>query len=49
MTVIAEGVETPAQLERLRAMQCSHAQGFWFSEPVDRMRAEQLLRSSKSW
>jgi diguanylate cyclase (GGDEF)-like protein/PAS domain S-box-containing protein len=49
MTVIAEGVETPLQLERLRAMRCSHAQGYWFSEPVDKAQAEELLVGHRAW
>jgi diguanylate cyclase (GGDEF)-like protein len=34
MQVIAEGVETPAQLEFLRARNCDQIQGFFFSTPV---------------
>ncbi len=49
MNVVAEGVETPAQLERLRAMQCPSAQGFWFSRPVDRLAAELLLHTRRTW
>jgi EAL domain-containing protein (putative c-di-GMP-specific phosphodiesterase class I) len=33
--VTAEGVETVEQLERLRELTCEHAQGFYFSEPLD--------------
>ena len=33
--VVAEGVETEAQLELLREMGCRGAQGFWFTEAVD--------------
>jgi diguanylate cyclase (GGDEF)-like protein len=32
--VIAEGVETEAQLEILRGFGCDQAQGYWFSRPV---------------
>ncbi len=49
MNVVAEGVETPAQLERLRAMHCPAAQGFWFSRPVERQAAELLLRTRQAW
>jgi diguanylate cyclase (GGDEF)-like protein len=31
---IAEGVETPYQLDRLRALGCDQAQGFHFSRPI---------------
>jgi EAL domain-containing protein (putative c-di-GMP-specific phosphodiesterase class I) len=34
MRVIAEGVETRAQLLKLRRMGCDEAQGFYFSPPV---------------
>lgn len=34
MTVVAEGVENGAQAERLRALGCPAAQGFWFSRPL---------------
>jgi predicted signal transduction protein with EAL and GGDEF domain len=46
MDVVAEGVETPAQAERLRSLGCEYAQGYYFSKPLDRARAELLLRSS---
>jgi EAL domain-containing protein (putative c-di-GMP-specific phosphodiesterase class I) len=34
MTVVAEGVETAAQLELLRELGCDNAQGFLISRPV---------------
>ena len=34
MGVIAEGVETHLQAERLIALECPHAQGFLFSPPL---------------
>ena len=33
VTVVAEGVETEAEAERLRAMGCASAQGYWFGRP----------------
>jgi two-component system CheB/CheR fusion protein len=33
MSVVAEGVETPAQLERLRAFGCDFGQGYLFGRP----------------
>ncbi len=38
-SVIAEGIETPAQLQRLRELGCEFGQGFYLSEPL---RADQL-------
>jgi diguanylate cyclase (GGDEF)-like protein/PAS domain S-box-containing protein len=34
LRAVAEGVETPDQADRLRAMGCEYAQGFRFSHPV---------------
>jgi EAL domain-containing protein (putative c-di-GMP-specific phosphodiesterase class I) len=33
LTVVAEGIEEPGQLERLRAMGCEYGQGFLFARP----------------
>ncbi len=44
--VIAEGVETQAQLEFLMHAGCSCIQGFYFSRPVPAAQATQLLRQS---
>ena len=49
MNVVAEGVETPVQLARLREIGCPQGQGFWFSRPVDPAAAEALLRQSPPW
>jgi diguanylate cyclase (GGDEF)-like protein/PAS domain S-box-containing protein len=46
MDVVAEGVETPAQLEWLRAIGCEYAQGFYFARPVDNVAATRLISSS---
>ena len=32
--MVAEGVETEAQLQALRVAGCSHLQGYFFSRPV---------------
>ena len=41
--VLAEGVETPSQVDFLRARGCRVAQGFFFSRPVDAARLTALL------
>jgi diguanylate cyclase (GGDEF)-like protein len=41
LDVVAEGVETTAQLERLKQWGCAEAQGFLFAKP---MPAEELVR-----
>jgi diguanylate cyclase (GGDEF)-like protein/PAS domain S-box-containing protein len=47
--VIAEGVETPEQLARLRALGCEHAQGYYFARPLPGEDAERLLSSRPRW
>ena len=47
--VVAEGIETADQVDRLRRMQCSHGQGYWFSRPLTVPAAEELIASSPSW
>jgi EAL domain-containing protein (putative c-di-GMP-specific phosphodiesterase class I) len=44
-TLVAEGVETPDQLERLRGMACEFGQGWLFSRPMDARQAEALLEA----
>ncbi|HEY9690553.1 MAG TPA: EAL domain-containing protein [Coleofasciculaceae cyanobacterium] len=34
MDVVAEGIETVAQAQELRALGCQYGQGYWFSPPV---------------
>ena len=41
--VIVEGIETAEQVERLRKLRCPHAQGFYFSKPVDAVEAGALI------
>ena len=44
MRVIAEGVETDAQVEFLRSQNCDEMQGYHFSRPVDAAKISQLLK-----
>ena len=43
MDVIAEGVETDAQADVLRALRCASAQGFLFSRPLPAAEAERVI------
>ncbi|MDP3844715.1 MAG: EAL domain-containing protein [Oxalobacteraceae bacterium] len=48
INVIAEGVETAAQLAYLRRNQCDEMQGYYFSRPVPADAFELILRHNKS-
>jgi EAL domain-containing protein (putative c-di-GMP-specific phosphodiesterase class I) len=43
MDVVAEGIETMAQLQRARELGCDFAQGFGFARPLDAEHATQYL------
>lgn len=47
LSVIAEGVETEAQLNFLRKRGCDDIQGFYFSKPVPAAEFEQMLRERR--
>ncbi len=49
MEVIVEGVESREQLAQLVALDCDHAQGFYFAEPLDADDARELLASRPLW
>lgn len=49
VNVVAEGVETHAQLEQLRAMGCDRAQGYQFSRPLPSEAAEAVLATEPAW
>jgi diguanylate cyclase (GGDEF)-like protein len=42
-TVVAEGIETAAQLECVRGLGCDFGQGFYFSQPLDAEQTSALL------
>jgi diguanylate cyclase (GGDEF)-like protein/PAS domain S-box-containing protein len=43
LRVLAVGIETQQQLDLLRSLQCEQAQGYWFSRPLPKDEATQLL------
>ncbi len=47
LVTVAEGVETPEQLAGLRALRCSHAQGFLHAAPVPACELERMLLGGK--
>lgn len=49
MEVVVEGVETRDQLAQLIALDCDHAQGFYFAKPLDPDEARELLTSRPHW
>ncbi len=49
MDVVAEGIETPEQLAKLKALGCEYGQGFLFSRPVDAQAASELLARGANW
>uniref|UniRef100_UPI00334103AF EAL domain-containing protein n=1 Tax=Prochlorothrix hollandica TaxID=1223 RepID=UPI00334103AF len=49
MDVVAEGIETQEQLEKLQALGCDLGQGYWFARPLAAEMASQLLQNPPSW
>ena len=45
LSVVAEGVETREQLERLREIGCNYVQGYFFARPMPSEEFETLLRT----
>ncbi|MDP9796510.1 diguanylate cyclase (GGDEF)-like protein [Catenuloplanes nepalensis] len=45
---IAEGVETPEQLHRLRGLQCAFGQGFFFSSPIPPEELSKVLADERA-
>ena len=43
MDIVAEGIETPTQLQKLGELGCELGQGYLFSQPVDSEKASELL------
>jgi EAL domain-containing protein (putative c-di-GMP-specific phosphodiesterase class I) len=49
MDVIAEGVETAAQLARLKSIGCEYGQGYFFAKPLPSEAATALMASEPQW
>jgi diguanylate cyclase (GGDEF)-like protein len=49
MDIIAEGVESPAQLSILRTLGCEYAQGYFMSKPIGVEQATALLQTKPTW
>ena len=47
VSVVAEGIETPAQAETLRRLGCRLGQGFHFARPLDAARLAELVEASE--
>lgn len=48
LKVVAEGVETPAQLDFLKNVGCDEYQGFHFSRPVPAIEFERIVRENST-
>jgi len=46
LTVIAEGVEEPFQLERLRKLRCGRAQGYYLARPLPADEMDKLFAAA---
>ena len=47
--VTAEGVETTAQLTKLKELKCDEAQGYFFARPLSAQAAQELIAASPQW
>jgi diguanylate cyclase (GGDEF)-like protein/PAS domain S-box-containing protein len=47
MSVVAEGVETAVQLQKLKEIKCTHVQGYYLSRPLKREIAGELLLQNR--
>jgi diguanylate cyclase (GGDEF)-like protein len=45
--VVAEGVETVRQVNRLRAWECEQIQGYYYSRPVSASELEEIMNSAR--
>jgi CheY-like chemotaxis protein len=49
LRVVAEGVETEAQLRYLQRLGCDEVQGFYISQPVSAERVTAMLTENRCW
>ena len=49
LSVVAEGVETREQLERLRELGCDYVQGYYFTKPIPDQEYEKLLKEQSCY
>jgi EAL domain-containing protein (putative c-di-GMP-specific phosphodiesterase class I) len=49
VSVVAEGIETPQQLQALRRLTCQYAQGYQFAPPIAADEFAKLAQSSQRW
>jgi diguanylate cyclase (GGDEF)-like protein len=49
MDVIAEGIETAEQLNKLKILGCEHGQGYFFAKPLPVEQATALLADQPAW
>lgn len=49
MAVTAEGVETAAQLTKLKELKCEEGQGYFFSPPLTPQAAQKLIAAAPQW
>ena len=43
MDVVAEGIETKTQLEKLKELECNYGQGYLISQPLDSLQTTEFL------
>lgn len=49
MNIVAEGVESPEQLQHLRDLDCTQGQGYFFARPLAAEEAFALLSGAPNW
>jgi EAL domain-containing protein (putative c-di-GMP-specific phosphodiesterase class I) len=49
LEIVAEGIQTRTQYERLRELGCQYGQGYMFSRPLDPDYARALIVENPNW